>query len=401
VTRGCLLTAALVLAGGAGSQVAAQQVEVRVVVPQATVKEIRAAIERTLDQAIDPKLWAEISRELSEAIRESLAGAHDAAREVAEALRESAHGMSSHTWGSHPGARQDRTYTQEQIAKESHSLAIGAAGTLVLRNVAGDITVTAGNGRSATVDVVRRSRGRTDANAKLGLERVKVEVDHRGEQATVTARYPENERRPPYAVSVTYTVTAPAGTRVTVSTISGNVQVRDIKGEVIANVTSGDVTVAGSRVSSLKTLSGTMIVTDSDAVDGALELSTLNGDITLERAKARRVSITALNGDIVARDIDAGAASISSTSGDVTFSGSLAKGGRYELRAHSGDVRVTLPKGGFALTARTFSGRITADTALSLSAMESARTYMRGTVGDGGATLDVATFSGDVTISRK
>jgi sugar-specific transcriptional regulator TrmB len=61
-----VLTAALALAGG---PVAAQQVEVRVVVPQQTAKEIRAAIEKSIEQAIDVRVLNEISREISDALR--------------------------------------------------------------------------------------------------------------------------------------------------------------------------------------------------------------------------------------------------------------------------------------------------------------------------------------------
>lgn len=398
VMRGCVLTAVLALAG---TQMAAQQVEVRVTVPQATVKEIRAAIERSIEQSLDARVWSEIAREINGAIGEGLVSAKVAAHGAAEAIRESLRYLPEYSGPA--GVRQDRRYTQEQIAKETHNLAIGPTGTLVLRNIAGDITVTAGSGRSATVEVTRRSRGRTDADAKLGLERVRVEVDHRGERATVSARYPDDDNRPPYAVTTTYVVTAPAGTQLSVSTLSGDVTVKDIKGDVSGTVTSGDVVVSGSRVSALKTLSGSLTVTDSDA-DAAMDLSTMNGVIRLERAKTRRLTISALSGDVFARDVETTTATITNTSGDVEFNGPIAKGGRYEIRVHSGDVKVVLPKGGFDVSARTFSGSITADAALGLQQATRNLTRsssLRGTVGDGSASLDVSTFSGDVVISRK
>jgi DUF4097 and DUF4098 domain-containing protein YvlB len=143
-------------------------------------------------------------------------------------------------------------------------------------------------------------------------------------------------------------------------------------------------------------------VTDAEA-DSAMDLTTLSGDIRLERAKARRVMMSTLNGDVVARDVDTASAVMTSTSGNVEFTGAPVKGGRYELRAHSGDVKVILPKGGFDVSARTFSGRITADPSLGLQTTTSRprSSSLRGTVGDGSATFDVSTFSGDVTISRK
>ncbi len=398
VKRVCVLAAVVAAGTGLAGRAEAQQVEVRVVVPQVTAREIRATIERALEQALDPKLWAEISRELNEALRESLTGAHEAAREVAEALRESA--RASRFSGGTAGAWQDRNFSQEQIAKESHTLQLGAAGSLILKNVAGDVTVTAGSGRAATVEVVRRSRGRTEADAKLGLDRVKIEVDHRGERATVTTVYPDDNRRPPYAVSATYTVTAPAGTSMTIATISGDVHVTNIKGDTSVNVTSGDVTVIGSRLSSAKTVSGNVTITDSDAT-GALEVGTLSGDLRLQRVKARRLSMSTLNGDVVARDIDTGDAALSTQSGDVEFGGALSPSGRYDLRSHSGDVRVGIPQGAFDVSARTFNGRITTDPNLGVKTTSSSRTSLRGTVGAGGASLEITTFSGDISISKK
>jgi hypothetical protein len=63
-----------------------------------------------------------------------------------------------------------------------------------------------------------------------------------------------------------------------------------------------------------------------------------------------------------------------------------------------------VPKGGFDVSARTFSGRITADSTLGLQATTQnlvRSSALKGTVGDGSASVDVSTFSGDVTITRK
>jgi hypothetical protein len=97
---------------------------------------------------------------------------------------------------------------------------------LELRNVAGEITVTAGSGRDVVIEIVRRSRGRTEADAALGLDEVQVNVDHRGERASVETVYPRG--RTSFHVSANYTVTAPAGTRIAARSISGNATVRGI-----------------------------------------------------------------------------------------------------------------------------------------------------------------------------
>ncbi len=377
--------AGLAVSGALGQGAAAQSVEVKVVIPKQTVRVV-----------------TEITREISEVIRESLAGASEATRDIARTIRESIGDAGGlwHMWDSAATVWQDRDYRQEQTDRETRTLTLGATGSLTIKNLVGDITVTAGSGRSATVEIVRQSRGRTDADAKLGLERVKVEVDQRGERATLTTRYPD-ERRPPYAVSVTYVVTVPAGTHVAAHTMSGDIRIKDVKGDVSVDVASGDATVTGAnRVPVVKTLSGTIMLADIQG-DGRMEISTLSGDITLERIKARQLSTSALSGDLVVRDVDVDGAEITTTSGSLDFSGALSRTGSYELRSHNGSIRVVIPRGGFDLIARTFNGRITADSSLGIKASTTSRTSLRGTVGDGGPSLEVTTFNGSITIGRK
>ena len=134
---------------------------------------------------------------------------------------------------------QDRNFTAEQTSRETKTLAIGANGTLELKNLSGDIVVTAGSGRDATVEIVKRAKGRTDADAKDGLQKVTVQVDQRSDRATVETNYPRDDRRPPYSVSVDYNVTAPAGTRIVIESLSGDATIKGIRGDLQVSVTSG------------------------------------------------------------------------------------------------------------------------------------------------------------------
>jgi len=189
----------------------AQEIRVRVKVDPAVVEDVRAAIQDAIN--------SDIGREIAEALR-------DAARDTRRAIPELTRLADAAAAG-----WQDRNFRVEQKDSETKTLQLGANGSLELKNVSGNITVTAGSGRDTTVQIVRLSKGRTEADAKLGLDRVKVQVDARGDRATVDATYP-NENRPPYSVSVDYTVTAPAGTRLTVRSISGNTVVKGITGDV-------------------------------------------------------------------------------------------------------------------------------------------------------------------------
>jgi DUF4097 and DUF4098 domain-containing protein YvlB len=299
------------------------------------------------------------------------------------------------------GARgQDHTLKAEQTARETRTLSIGASGSLDLDTVSGDITVTAGTGHDASLEIVRRSRGRTEADAALGLERVKVEVDQRPDRARVRATYPD-QRNPPYSVDVSYVVTAPAGTRVTARTVSGDVVVKGIRGDVDVSVTSGRIDLSGSRVSLAKTISGPVTITDVDT-DGSLDIRTVSGDVTLQNVKARRLTADAVaSGTIIARNVTSDNVVLKTLSGTVEYAGPLSKTGRYELTAFSGTVHFR-PSGpvGFELQASTFSGNIKPDPAMTFRDISLTRRSLRGTFGDGGAVVTLQTFSGNVTVGK-
>jgi DUF4097 and DUF4098 domain-containing protein YvlB len=296
------------------------------------------------------------------------------------------------------GDGQSRDFKAEQKDTQTRTVAIGAAGDLTLKNIAGDITVKAGGARDATVEIVRVSRGRTDADAKLGLERVTVDVTTHGERAEVVARYP-GDRDPGYSVSVSYTVTAPAGASVNIETISGRVRVTGLQGGTAVRAVSGAIDLAScAKVEAAKTVSGTITLTDVQS-DGDLEVEAISGDIHLANVKARRVAASVVSGTISARDVQADGASLGSVSGNIEYSGSVTPKGRYEFKAHSGNVRAGL-LGGFDLEARTFSGRVEAEASLGIAPGTNSKS-LRGTTGNGGAAVIATTFSGNVWVGKK
>ncbi len=372
---------------------AQDDVRIRVRVDPQIAAEIRRAVReaqqsdvaREINEALRDVPWADVGREIDEALRDGMRETRRALPALADAA----------------GAWQDRNFRAEQKDTQTRTLAIGASGTLDLKNVSGDVTVTAGGGREATVEITRVSRGRTDADAKLGLERVTVDVNTRGDRGTVEVRYP-SENRPGYSVSVAYTVTAPAGTRVNISSVSGDVAVKGITGDVVVNVISGNIKLTdGVNVSSATTISGDVTVSNAN-VSGALTLSTVSGTATLDQVKCRRLSASVVSGDVIGRDLTCDGAEFKSVSGSVEYAGPLTRGGRYEFQTHSGDVKLTVSGSvGFDLNASTFSGGIRLTPPLQLQAATISRRAARGTVGDGGAVVTATAFSGDVVITKR
>jgi DUF4097 and DUF4098 domain-containing protein YvlB len=299
-------------------------------------------------------------------------------------------------------AQSDRR--AQQVSRETRTLAIGANGELNLETVSGDVTVSAGGSTDAVVEIVRDSRGRTDADAKLGLDRVRVQVDAGGARATVRAIYP-NENRAPYSVNVSYLVKAPQGTRVNVEVVSGDITATGIHGGVSLRTVSGSLHVSDARrIGALSTVSGDVTV-QASKVEGPIDARTTSGDIHATDVSASRVVFNTVSGGLILERVTSEAITLSSTSGEMMCRCDLVPRARYELQAHSGSIRLILGgAAGFELNAQSFSGSIRTGPGLQIptgtNRNRRERQTMRGTVGDGSAYISATTFSGDISIEK-
>ncbi|HVW05214.1 MAG TPA: DUF4097 family beta strand repeat-containing protein [Vicinamibacterales bacterium] len=292
---------------------------------------------------------------------------------------------------------------QDQTDRQTRVVSIGASGSLEIKNVSGDVTVTAGSGTDARIEFTKRARGKTAADVRRGLDEVTVDIEQQSGRVTVETHYPNRDRgRNDVNVDITFVITAPAGTRVTASTVSGNVRVENIKGNLSASTVSGDVALVGvGTVADAKTVSGSVKATDIAGND-SLSLTSVSGDILIDRVSARRLDGSTTSGNVTAMGITSERASLHSLSGNVSYSGALARSGRYELQSHSGDVTLN-PSGtvGYELQASTFSGHITPGADMVVKSISPGPSNVRATVGDGSATVAITTFSGNVEIRKR
>jgi len=279
--------------------------------------------------------------------------------------------------------------------KQVKSFNVGPTGSLKLANVAGDVTVTGGSGSEIKIESETHGKGKTQAEAQQQLDTVTVETRQAGNRVEV-----ETKHRPNSHAWVDYTVIVPAGASIEIRTVSGDVRVTNVNGTAIAETVSGDVQASNlSRVSSLKAVSGDVSGTNL-ASDGNVALGTVSGDVAIRGLKAKAVSVETVSGDARLEGCECGGVTSSSVSGDVVYTGSLASGGRYAFNTHSGDVVLTTPSG-YELNAQTFSGDLRADGLSTQGGSERMGRSIRGTVGGGGAVVDVKTFSGDFRAARK
>lgn len=167
-----------------------------------------------------------------------------------------------------------------------------------------------------------------------------------------------------------------------VSSLSGDLNIKDLNGNLIFNSTSGDLT--------------------AFSVGGDVTCHTISGDVNLTCVKGR-ADVGAVSGEIKLAGIS-GEVEAETTSGDVIFIGPLKAGGRYYLKAFSGEVKMLLPTdvSGFSVKSKSFNGTFESDFPITNSAGSDGanRGRINGTYGSGGTQLTFDTFSGTIKLLK-
>jgi DUF4097 and DUF4098 domain-containing protein YvlB len=352
------------------------------------VEHIQAHIERHIEDVINHEIKIAVNGQVVYAQRQ----AGEAARRAAQAAREAERRR-----------RQDTRRGPEHTEKLSKTLRLGKNGTVDLQNVSGDIVVTGGAGSDVRIDATKRVRHPNESEARALLQAIDVRIEERNGNIDVRTGYPRRN----WSGGVDYTVSVPREANVVLRSISGDIRVSNVNGEVRAETTSGDlVASAVRRIRQAKTISGDVEITDSDGDE--VTGGTVSGTLVARNVKARTVDLQSVSGDLRLADVESERTFVRSVSGNVEFSGRLSRQGRYELQSHSGDVRVSpLGSQGFSLEASTFSGDLRADypltlegTQTSFNSRRSGRS-MRGSFGGSGAVLTLQSFSGNITIVKR
>ncbi len=288
----------------------------------------------------------------------------------------------------------------QQTEKFTRTFRVGRNGSLDLTNIAGDIVIKVGNVDDIVIDATKRTP--QGADAQRNLQAVTINAEEHAGRVEVKTVYPQQSNN--LHVSVDFDVTVPATAALIVHSISGDIQAAGTKGSLRLTTVSGDLRVdSADQVEELKTISGDVTCTGAGGSD--LRAQSVSGDMTLRNLKVRSLDAGSISGDLRMNDVAADRATLKTISGDIEYLGPLARSGRYEFKAHSGDVHIAPSSStGFEVNAETFSGGIKCDLPLTAKTGELAgkhvRRELKGTVGDGSALITVSTFSGDVTIGK-
>jgi putative adhesin len=248
-----------------------------------------------------------------------------------------------------------------------------------LSDIIGDVRVTGGPGRTVEVTAIKRERQHGDP------EDVTIETIELDDGVALCVRYPSSRGgRPPSEkaraknpcswegrwtgndherndTEVEFTVRVPAGLRLHIGTVSGDVFAERLEGELDLHSVSGDVRLQGGRGESIN-------------------LETVSGDVDLLDVTSKEVSGHTISGEIV-------------------FKGPIQDGGSYDFSTTSGDITAQLPlRPSATLSAATFSGGFSSDLPVNQDTSRRRRHRYDGTWGSGSAKLYMESLSGDLSI---
>jgi len=285
--------------------------------------------------------------------------------------------------GAAPAAAQRDRDRDDVRSRIDTSFAFSRSGTVDLSLISGEIIVTGWS--------------RDEIKVRAFSERGRLEMGAGSSHFSLEARSDRGRMG-----DTRYELSVPAGVRLLMRTTSGDVQATGVRGPVEGHSTSGDVQIAdASGRAILESVSGDVRgrrlsgEVRAQSVSGDIELEEVNGDVRIESTSGE-ISLTR----VTSTDVYA-----TTVSGEVTYQGSIDRGGRYEFRSHSGDIRLEVPAD---LSARfaieTFSGSLDSG-GFPITLQPGERTGRRPrrfefTIGGGDARITAESFSGDIVLSR-
>jgi len=232
---------------------------------------------------------------------------------------------------------------------------LGSGGSINVRNISGDVKVTGYDGQAVIVTGIKEGRTR---------DKVSIEDQSSGNTVDVRVRYPE--RCNDCDASVRFEVKVPRNVAYrfnSISSVSGEVDVADVSGEVTAKSISGEVTVNNAS--------------------GPVNASSVSGNVHVGRVE--------------------GTVNAKSTSGNVEVEIiSLEGTGNMEFGSVSGNVRVKLPGNLDAeVNLSTMTGDLKTDFPLTIEeAKHGSGRKANGRIGNGGRQLKLSSVSGDLSLLR-
>lgn len=306
---------------------------------------------------------------------------------------------------------KEKEQEQEQELKHTGSMAADPAVVITMCLESGNITINGGDRRevrvSADDDKKVMLRRAENSNASTPATRVEVLISDGEDKAPVISG--------DCLGASDLELEVPRGATVYVTTHDGDIDASDVA-EIRAESSSGVISVQRvSREVEATTVDGDISV---EASSGRMHLRSYSGGIEVDNAKMIEqndfLEVKTTSGDVRLEDVAQPHVEVSTLSGEVSLTGTLARGGFYDLKTVSSDITLNMPDSVvFQLTAKVSQGgEVITDFPLkytgemnnmknSVYAISAGK--ISGTYGTGAAssTINLVSFSGTLRLRKK
>lgn len=250
---------------------------------------------------------------------------------------------------------QEVTFMREgmgHVERIHQKYAVDGAGTLTVDTDFGSVRVESWPSDEVDVEVEKRRTGISEDSARDAFDEVSVDISQ--QENDVNIRIERDRRFRSNDVSVDIQVKVPETYSLDLKTSGGDIDIGDLRGDVVARTSGGDINVG-------------------NVTDAVIRVHTSGGDVTV-KGGARETKVSTSGGDIEIRDAR-GAVDATTSGGDVTIGDAA---GEVSAKTSGGDIKIGRTDG--EVTVRTSGGDIEIDQA--------------------GGNTDATTSGGDIRIGH-
>jgi len=244
----------------------------------------------------------------------------------------------------------------------------------------GNVTVRTWNRSAVRVQATHDRMTRIDVRSNGSM--IRVEPERRGGPA-----------------SADLLLTLPAGAGFSAEGVSMDADVQGLEGDIDLETVTGTLRVSGGKGRvRLESVEGNIILSEAS---GAIDVSTVNRGIHLSGVSGT-VHAETVNGPIIMERMQTGSINAETVNGTIVYDGELRAGGEYSLATHNGTVWLIVPeRAGARIEITTYTGSVDPSFPVTVrKAAEAGSQSFSFVTGNGGASVNIESFGGDVRLRR-
>lgn len=205
----------------------------------------------------------------------------------------------------------------------SKSLEAAPDGRVDISNIAGSVIVRGW------------SRNEVEVTGTLGRNVKELVFERDGNRVTIQVKVP---RHGGHGIDSDLEISVPEKSSIDVSTVSADITVRDVLGEQSLQSVSGDIDIESSADLRLESVSGDIEVRGTQK-DTETRAGTVSGDVVLYGLSGE-IEAESVSGDVTIDQGSFSRATLSTVNGEIIFNGALRDGGRFNGETVNGEIDI-------------------------------------------------------------